>query len=482
MQFLTIGRMLGVLLMLFSFTMIPPIVVSQWYEDGQLFAFVEAFSITLGLGFLVWLPCRKHRRELRVRDGFLVTVMFWIVLSLSGSVPLYLSDSPNLSYTDAYFESLSGLTTTGATVITGLDDLPKSILWYRQQLQWFGGMGLIVLAVAVLPMLGVGGMQLYRAEAPGPVKDSKLTPRITETAKALWYIYLGLTVLCGFAYWGAGMDTFDAITHSFSTIAIGGYSTHDLSIGYFNSVSIELIAVFFMFVSGINFALHFAAWRANSPLIYWKDAEFKFYAGLMLLVSIITIATLIYTKSYEPSTAFVKGLFEVVSIATTTGFSTADFANWPFVLPFLLFVVAFVGGCAGSTGGGMKAIRIMLILKQGMREAKRLIHPNAVIPIKVGKKPVADRVVEAVWGFFSLYLFVFVVLLLLLLASGLDQVTAWSAVGACINNLGPGLGDVAAHYGDLPTFAKWVLCVAMLMGRLEVFTLLILFTPAFWRT
>lgn len=482
MQFLTIGRMLGILLMLFSVTMVPPIVVSHLYSDGQTLAFYEAFAITLGAGFLVWLPCRQFRRELRVRDGFLITVMFWMVLSLSGSVPLYLSESLHLSYTDAYFESLSGLTTTGATVITGLDHLPKSILWYRQQLQWFGGMGLIVLAVAVLPMLGVGGMQLYRAEAPGPVKDSKLTPRITETAKALWYIYLGLTILCAVSYWVAGMDTFDAIAHSFSTIAIGGYSTYDASIGHFNSVAIELVAIFFMFTSGVNFALHFAAWRANSPLVYMRDSEFKFYFGLMLLVTIVTVTTLIYTNSYEPGTAFVKGLFEVVSIATTTGYSTADFANWPFVLPFLLFVIAFVGGCAGSTGGGMKAIRIMLILKQGMREVKRLIHPNAVIPIKVGKKAVSDRVIEAVWGFFSLYLFVFVILLLLLLASGLDQVTAWSAVGACMNNLGPGLGDVALHYGDLPTFSKWVLCIAMLMGRLEVFTLLILFTPAFWRS
>lgn len=482
MQFLTIGRMLGILLMLFSFSMIPPIAVSHWYTDGQLAAFTGAFAITLGLGFLVWLPCRKFRKELRVRDGFLITVMFWIVLSLSGSIPLYLSDAPSLSYTDAYFESLSGLTTTGATVITGLDDLPKSILWYRQQLQWFGGMGLIVLAVAVLPMLGVGGMQLYRAEAPGPVKDSKLTPRITETAKALWYIYLGLTILCAVSYWGAGMDVFDAVAHSFSTIAIGGYSTHDLSIGYFNSTGVELVATFFMFISGINFALHFAAWRSNSPLVYWRDSEFTFYAGIIGLVTLITISTLIYTESYDPFTAVIKGMFEVVSIATTTGFSTADFANWPFVLPFLLFVVAFIGGCAGSTGGGMKAIRVMLIFKQGIREAKRLIHPNAVIPIKVGKKAVPDRIVEAVWGFFSLYLFVFVVLLLLLLASGLDQVTAWSAVGACMNNLGPGLGEVAAHYGDLPTFSKWVLCVAMLMGRLEVFTLLILFTPAFWRS
>ncbi|MDX1451871.1 MAG: TrkH family potassium uptake protein [Oleiphilaceae bacterium] len=482
MRFSTTGRILGILLMLFSLTMLPPMLVSSIYNDHQHDAFFHAFVITLGIGALVWLPVRNKRRELRVRDGFVVTVLFWLVLSFSGSIPLYLSEVANLSFVDAFFESLSGLTTTGATVITGLDELPKSILWYRQQLQWFGGMGIIVLAVAILPMLGIGGMQLYRAEAPGPVKDSKLTPRITETAKALWYIYLGLTIMCGLAYWAAGMDVFDAIAHSFSTIAIGGYSTHDASIGYFNSTAIELIAILFMFISGVNFALHFTAWRSNNPIVYMRDPEFRFYASIMLVVSIITVITLIATNAYEPPDALIKGLFEVVSIATTTGFSTADFSSWPFVLPFLLFVVAFIGGCAGSTGGGMKAIRVLLIYKQGLREIKRLIHPNAIIPVKLGKKPVPDRVLEAVWGFFSVYLFAFVILLLLLLATGLDQVTAWSAVGACINNLGPGLGDVALHYGDLPDTAKWVLCFAMLLGRLEIFTLLIILTPAFWRT
>jgi len=461
--------------------MLPPIVVSLIYDDHQMNAFLHAFIITLGAGIIVWLPVRNLRKELRVRDGFVVTVLFWLVLSISGSVPLFLSDALDLQYVDAYFESLSGLTTTGATVITGLDDLPKSILWYRQQLQWLGGMGLIVLAVAILPMLGIGGMQLYRAETPGPVKDSKLTPRITETAKALWYIYLGLTTACALAYWAAGMSLFDAICHSFSTIAIGGYSTHDASIGYFDNHLIELIAIFFMFVAGINFALHFTAWRSNNWVTYVRDPEFRFYASLMGLVGLITITVLYATNTYELTDSIIKGLFEVVSIATTTGFATADFAHWPFVLPFLLFLVAFVGGCAGSTGGGMKAIRVLLIYKQGLREIKRLIHPNAIIPVKLGKKPVPDRVLEAVWGFFSVYLFVFVILLLLLLATGLDQVTAWSAVGASINNLGPGLGDVSIHYGDIPNTAKWILCFAMLMGRLEIFTLLILFTPAFWK-
>jgi len=482
MHFSTVCRILGMLLMLFSLSMLPPMVVSIIYEDHQLQTFVNAFVMTLGFGTLIWLPVRNYTKELRVRDGFVVTVLFWIVLSVSGAIPLYLSDSPNLSLVDAYFESLSGLTTTGATVITGIDFLPKSILWYRQQLQWLGGMGIIVLAVAILPMLGIGGMQLYRAEAPGPVKDNKLTPRITETAKTLWYIYLGMTVMCGLAYWLAGMTPFDAIGHSFSTIAIGGYSTHDASIGYFDSTRIELIAIVFMFLSGVNYALHFTAWSSNSPLVYFRDPEFRFYAALMGAVVLFTIAVLYGTDTYEISESITNGLFEVVSVATTTGFATAEFSNWPFVLPFLLFVIAFVGGCAGSTGGGMKAIRILLIYKQGIREIKRLIHPNAVIPVKLGNKPVPDRVLEAVWGYFSVYLFVFVILLLALLGTGLDQVTSWSAVGACINNLGPGLGGVASHYGDLPDTAKWILCFAMLMGRLEIFTLLILLTPAFWRS
>jgi trk system potassium uptake protein TrkH len=481
MRFSTVCRILGILLMIFSSTMLPPIAISLYYQDGQFYAFFDALLLTLGLGLAIWFPVRHQRKELRVRDGFIVTTLFWVILSLSGSIPLYLSDQPDLRYVDAFFEALSGLTTTGATVITGLDHLPRSILWYRQQLQWFGGMGLIILAVAILPMLGIGGMQLYRTEAPGPVKDTKLTPRITETAKALWYIYLSLTVACALAYWAAGMSLFDAVCHSFATIAIGGFSTHDASIGYFNSTSIEMIAVFFMFTSGISFALHFTAWRRNSWRTYFMDPEFQFYAGLMLMVALLTITVLYFNGTYGFSESFTKGLFEVVSIATTTGFATADFTTWPFVLPFLLFIIAFVGGCGGSTGGGMKAIRVLLIYKQGLREIKRLIHPNAIIPVKVGKKPVPDRVIEAVWGFFSVYLFVFVVLLLLLLATGLDQVTAWSAVGATINNLGPGLGDVASHYGDIPDTAKWILCFAMLMGRLEIFTLLILFTPAFWR-
>jgi len=481
MHYKVILRILGILLMIFSISMLPPIAISYYYNDGSHLAFISGFLITLLTGFIIWAPVYRVRQDLRTRDGFLITVLFWVVLGLFGSIPFMLAQTPDLSFVDAMFESLSGLTTTGATVITGIDYLPKSILFYRQQLQWLGGMGIIVLAVAILPMLGIGGMQLYRAETPGPVKDSKLTPRITETAKALWYIYLSLTIACALGYWLAGMTVFDAIGHSFSTIAIGGFSTHDASIGYFDSPTIEAICTFFMVISAVNFGLHFFAWRQRSLTHYFQDPEFKFYLTILTGISILASLVLVLTETYPPGESIRKAIFEVVSIATTTGFATADFAQWPVMLPFLLFVAAFSGGCAGSTGGGMKVIRILLILKQGSREIQRLIHPNAVIPVKFGSKPISDRVLEAVWGFFSVYLIVFVVMLIILLGTGLDQVTAWSAVGATLNNLGPGLGQVAVHYGNLNEPAKWVLCFAMLLGRLEVFTLLVLFTPAFWR-
>ena len=467
--------------MLFSLTLLPSIIVSMIYADGQVVPFRNAMGLLFALGLVIWFPTRSHRSDLRVRDGFLITVLFWVLLGISGAAPFYFNETIDMSFTDSAFESISGLTTTGATVLTNIDELPESVRWYRQQLQWFGGMGIIVLAVAILPMLGVGGMQLYRAETPGPVKDNKLTPRITETAKALWYIYLTMTIVCAFAYYFAGMSVFDAIGHSFATIAIGGFSTHDASIGYFDNPAIELICIFFMFASSINFALHFFAWRERSIAVYLRDAEFIFYFKLLSLVSLVTIGILLWTDTYSFGKGVVHGLFQVVSVATTTGFGVADFAHWPLILPFLLFVVAFIGGCAGSTAGGMKVMRVLLVYKQGAREIKRLVHPSAVFRVKLGKRPVSDRILEAVWGFIAVYILSFIVMQMILLATGLDLVTAWSAVGAAINNLGPGLGDVAFHYGDINSVAKWTLCVGMLLGRLEVFTLLILFTPAFWR-
>ncbi|MCW8922685.1 MAG: TrkH family potassium uptake protein [Gammaproteobacteria bacterium] len=477
-----IQRLIGLLLMLFSTTLLPPIVVDLIYQEDAGRAFYFSFLLLFVVGLLLFLPVKNQRGDLRLRDGFMVVVLFWLVLGIAGALPLMLYEPLAISFSNAVFESISGLTTTGATVLSGLDSLPHSVLFYRQELQWLGGMGIIVLAVAVMPMLGIGGMQLYRAETPGPVKDSKLTPRIAETAKALWYIYLGLTLACFAGYWLAGMSVFDAIGHSFSTVSIGGFSTHDASLGYFNNPWIEFVAIFFMFLGGINFALHFTVARKFKVINYFRDAEFRMYAAGLLIVSTASVSYL-YINSVVPefAQALRQGVFHAVSIATTSGFTLSEFSLWPVFVPVMLLFASFVGGCAGSTGGGMKVIRVLLLIKQGQREMMRLIHPNAQVVVKLGRQPVSDRVINAVWGFFAAYVAVFVVMMLLLMFTGNDQVTAFSAVAATINNLGPGLGDVSANYASLGVFDKWVLCFSMLLGRLEIFTMLVLFMPAFWR-
>lgn len=473
---------MGILLLMFSTTLLPPIVVSLFYNDGAIKAFVVAFGITIITGLTLWLPVEHKRRDIRVRDGFLIVTLFWALLALFGALPFFIAERPHMMFTDAFFESISGLTTTGATVVKGIDQLPESIRYYRQQLQWLGGMGIVVLAVAVMPMLGVGGMQLYRAETPGPIKNTKLTPRITETAKALWYIYLGLTVACALAYWWAGMNVFDSIGHSFSTIAIGGFSTHDLSFGYFNNPAVDAVAVVFMLLAGINFALHFHSWNTRSLRPYFADTEVRAYLGIVLVTVGISVTVLVTMDIFANwGEALQHGVFQAVSIATTTGFTTTGYHWWPLSLPVLLLSASFIGGCASSTAGGMKVIRALLLYKQGMREIYRLIHPDQLIPLKVGGKPMGDQVISAVWAFFFLYVFSFVVLSLVMSATGVDLVTAYSSVAACLNNLGPGLGDVSLNYASLSQTGKWVLCFAMLLGRLELFTLVVLLTPTFWR-
>lgn len=477
-----IFKVFGILLMVFSISLLPPILVSVIYEDGGFYSFTSVMLGVLLTGLLFWYPVRNHKQDLKIRDGFLIVVMFWTVLGLIGALPFIFSQGTELSITDAIFESFSGLTTTGATVIIGLDELPHSILWYRQQLQWMGGMGIIVLAVAILPMLGVGGMQLYRAETPGPMKDSKIAPRISETAKALWYIYLGLTLACAIAYWMAGMNWFDAFGHSFSTVAIGGFSTHDASIGYFDNINIEIIAMIFMVLAGINFALHFTALRSLSGYAYFRDPEFKTYAFLLVLASTVAVSYIHFQDVYPTWEEAVRyGLFQTISLATTTGFANADFSVWPGFLPFMLIFMSFIGGSAGSTAGGMKVIRFLLLFKQGMREITGLIHPNAINPLKLNGKSIPEKVMTAVWGFFSVYVFTFAALMLVIMALGVDEITAFSAMAAMMNNLGPGLGEVAANYQGMSDPVKWVLTFAMLLGRLEIFTLLVLFTVAFWR-
>lgn len=482
MQYRSIIRILGLLVALFSVSMLPPALVAFWYQDGAGVPFLLSFIICVFVGLVIWYPNREHRRDLKVRDGFLIVVMFWLVLGAVGTVPLYLSSETGMGLTDAAFEAFSGLTTTGATVLTNIESLPKAVLFYRQQLQWLGGMGIIVLAVAILPMLGVGGMQLYKAETPGPVKDSKVTPRIADTAKHLWVIYLSLTVTCAVAYRLAGMDWFDAVGHAFSTVAIGGFSTYDASIGHFDSAAVNIICVLFLLISAVNYPLHFAAMRGKNVLTYWRDPEFKAFLSIQLAVVVLVFVGLLHSQVYEDAwQAFDHGLFQAVSISTTAGFATDGFAFWPLYLPILLIFSSFIGGCAGSTGGGMKVVRVFLLFLQGKRELNRLVHPRAVYAIKLGRRTVPDRVVEAVWGFFAAYALVFVIIMLLLILTGLDNMTAFTATAACLNNLGPGLGDVAANYGAIPDASKWLLVLAMVFGRLEIFTLLVLFTPTFWR-
>ena len=475
-------KIIGLFLMLFSVVMLPPAAVGLYYGDGAVNAFLASFAWIFLAGTFLWLPLRKHKVVLRTRDGFLVVTLFWTVLGLFGGLPFWLITDLNISLTDAFFEATSGLTTTGATVLVGLDTMPHAVNFYRALLHWLGGMGVVVLAVAVLPMLGVGGMQLYRAETPGPMKDAKLTPRIAETAKALWVIYFSLTLACVLAFMWAGMSGFDAVVHGFSALSTGGFSSHDKSLGYFNSVAIELIAVFFMLLGAINFSLHFVAWRNRSLRAYFMDSEIRTYLVLLLIISLIIALFLYFLGNYKTlDTAFRHALFTTVSLSTSTGFTTENFSVWPVFTPVLLMVVIMVGGCSGSTAGGIKVVRLIILFKQGLREIKRLIHPNAEIPIKLDGKAMPNRVLEAIWGFFAAYIAIFILMTLLLMATGLDQVTAYSAVAACIANAGPGLGKVALNYKDINDVAKWLLSFTMIIGRLEVFTFLVILSPAFWR-
>ena len=482
MHFSTVLRILGILLVIFSATHLSPLLVSLIYKDGNKLPFLISFSVTFATGLILWAFTRHARADLRYRDGFLVVVLFWTVLATFGSLPFMLSTAVPLSATDAFFESMSGLTTTGGTIFTHLEILPKSLLYYRQQLQWLGGMGIVVLAVAIMPMLGVGGMQLYRAETPGPMKDNKLAPRITESAKALWYIYLSLTVACCIAYAIAGMPFFDALGHAFSTVAIGGFSTHDASLGYFDNASIEMVAVFFMLLASANFSLHFLAWRNRSILPYLRDSEYRFFLAIIVLAAIAVVGGLLASSTYSDlNSALRYGIFHLVSIVTTTGYTSNGFAWWPGALPVLLILLSFMGGCAGSTAGGIKVMRIQLMYKQGHKEIVRLIHPNAVLSIKSSGQVINANIIAAITAFFSMYIFSFALIGFLLSVVGLDWITAFSAAAACLNNLGPGLGEVANNYAGINDAAKWILSFAMLLGRLELFTLLVLFTITFWR-
>lgn len=466
--------------MLYSLGFVPSLAISVSVLDGGWRAFCYSIVITLGTGYALWKLNQQQRNELTVREGFLVVTLFWVLLGLLGALPFVFG--LHIPFTDAVFESMSGFTTTGATVLVNLEQLPTSILYHRQQIQWLGGMGIIVLAVAILPLLGVGGMQLYRAEASGVAKEEKLTPRIAETARLLWAIYTVLTLICATAYWLAGMTPFDAICHAFTTVATGGFSTHDASLAYFDNVIIEGIAVVFMLAGGVNFAMHFYFWRRLSIAPYLADPETRAYFRIYLWGAGLVAFSLIATQTYPDWTDSMRSsIFQVASIFTSTGYTTADFASWPFHIPLLLAALSYIGGSAGSTAGGMKVLRVLLVAKLGLRQLFKLAHPRAVAIVKIGGRRADREVLFSALGFCALYVVTAFLLTAAMMATGLDLESAFGAVLATINLLGPGLGDVAANFASVTPLAKWLGIFSMLLGRLEVFTLLILFLPAYWR-
>jgi len=468
------------LLLFYSLSFLPSIGIALLYDDGEWLVFTTSLLITAAIGLLLWLINNKHRGELTVRGGFLFVTLFWVILGMLGALPFMIG--LDLGLTDAVFESISGFTTTGATIVIGLDQLPPSILYHRQQIQWLGGMGIIVLAVAILPLLGVGGMQLYRAEASGVTKNEKLTPRIAETARALWLIYLALTIACAVSYAIAGMSWFDAVGHAFTTVATGGFSTHDASLGYFNSVSVEMIAIVFMVLGGVNFAVHFLAWRGLNLLRYIHDPEVRAYGMILAGATVLVAASLYWSGAYDQAwTSARLAAFQVASILTGTGYTTANFSAWPLHIPLILVILAFTGGCAGSTAGGIKVLRIMLLAKLGVRQLFHLAHPRAVSVLKLGHRAVPDDVVFAVWGFYVLYIVTALLLTVAAMAAGLDLESALGVTVSTINLLGPGLGEVAANFATVDPVVKWLGIFGMLAGRLEIFTLLILFLPSYWR-
>lgn len=479
MNYKSIFNLLGILLGLFSLSFIPPLILTFVYSESGREIFLYSFIFLFFLGGTLWVSTRQKNLPLNISDGFIITTMFWVVLACAGSIPFYFF---GLSIGDSIFESVSGITTTGATTIIGLDTLPKSILLYRQLLQWIGGMGLIILAVAVMPALGIGGGQLYKMELPGSHGNQKLTPKITDSAKALWKIYVGLTVLCATLYLISGMSLFDSIAHSLSTVAGGGFSTHDDSIGFFDSGLIEAVCIVFMLLSAASFAVHYAAIFGGKPLKYFYDSEFRFFLSVIILIIMISLLVHIISNSNAHIFYAIKSIiFHTVSIVTTSGFTTENFSLWPGFLPYLLLVGAFMGACSQSVGGGIKAWRVLIMINQAYKEILKTIHPNAVLTSKIGSKVIDAKIAEKVWGFFSIYVFIFMFLLMAMLGTGLSFESAFSAVGACLNNLGPGLGDVASNYTNVSGIGKIILCFAMILGRLEIFTLLVLFTPAFWR-
>ena len=481
-RFRAIQRIVGIIIVLSSLTKLPPALLAlAWGEQGTPSVFFGSFLVSFLIGVALWVPVRAVNYEMRLRDGFLIVTMTWVFASLVSALP-FVHGPPHLSYPDAIFEATSGLTTTGATVIDGLDELPRSVLFYRQLLQFLGGMGIVILAVAILPMLKIGGTQLFRAESTGPTKDTKLTPRIAETAKALWGVYFGLTLLCAVSYWMAGMDLFDAVCHALSTVSTAGFSTHDAAFDYWSSPILEWIAILFMTLGGINFGLHFVAWRRASMAVYGTDSELRSYLRIIAVAAVLVTLVLWLTGTYAGGgEAFRIATFQVVSNITTTGFAVTGFNEWPGPAPLLLVVLAFIGGCSGSTVGGLKVARVVMVVRQGYREIKQLVHPKAQFLVKMGGRRVSESVVLSVSGFIAIWFICFVFLMVGMNFAGLDLESSFGAAVSTLTNLGPGLGEVATTWGTVSDTAVWLGTLGMILGRLEVFSLLVLLTPAFWR-
>jgi len=481
-RFYPLLRVFGVLLIGFSLCLAVPMAVSWYVADGVHSAFDEAFAATLLVGLFLFLRLWRERRELKVRDGFLLVVLVWTVLPLLACLPLWLY--LDISFTDAYFEATSGLTATGATVLSGLDRLPLSINFWRTFMHWIGGMGVVVLAVAVLPLLGIGGRQMFKAETPGPMKETSLTPRIAETAKGLWGVYLLLTVACAVALWLFGMPPWDALMHAFTTLGLGGFSSKDASLGHFASLEIEMTVMLFALLSGINYATHFLALHRRSLTPYRDDPEVPYFLGVLALSILALTLYLLALGTFDDFGAALRYVaFHSISLATSLGLATTDYGQWPFFAQiWMLFLGSFVA-CSGSTGGGIKMIRAMILYKQVYRELLRAMHPSAVWPVRIRGVVVPQNVLTGIMAFGFIYMVSIVTLTLLMTATGLDVVTAFSAVVATLNNTGPGLNQVgpAATYAGLDDFQTWICSFAMLLGRLEIFTLLVVLMPAFWR-
>lgn len=480
---LPVANVLGRLMMLFSLSYAVPMAGSFVYEDGMAVDFALGMFLTLALGVLLFFATRRHYRELKIRDGFLLVTSSWVLMGAIAAVPLMLV-YPHLGFTNAVFETISAMTTTGGTVLTGLDHAPQSVNLWRHLLQWLGGLGIIVLAVAILPLLGVGGMQLYRAEMPGPMKEARITARIADTAKALYLVYAGATVACGLALWLAGMGPLDAVCHAFSTVSLGGFSTRDANIAAFDSVAIETVMVGFMFVGAINFATHFLAWRGRNPAAYDHDSE-AHSIFIVIAVSFLGVAVYLHAAGTYPTfeVALRHAFFNVAAVGLGSGFASVDYTRWPVLLPHFLLVLSCFCASSGSTGSGLKMVRALILLKQGFRELHKLLHPHAAEQVKLGSVPVSNKVVLSVLAFFFLYLASILGTTLLLLATGMDLNHALSAAMACINNLGPGLGVIgpAGNYASLTDLQKWICMFAMMLGRLEIMSVLVLFTRSFWR-